>query len=242
MRIKRIKVGQREPKNRLGKRKRRSKWEEEKAKRFYEEGVLARKRMDVRLPRSSERPDCKRLSAPPSEDEILISSLKRANTICTLSRYVSLCTKEKEIEPSAILPFKKKKEKTAREQQVDVVLVDTAGRMQDNKPLMESLSELVHVNKPNLVLFVGEALVGNDGVDQLTKFNASLQQHTPVNEEPRLIDGVMLTKFDTVDDKVGAALSMVYSTGIPILFVGVGQQYSDLKKLNVNTVVNFLMN
>jgi len=53
----------------------------------------------------------------------------------------------------------------------DVVLVDTAGRMQDNEPLMRALSSLIHVNNPNLVLFVGEALVGNDAVDQLVKFN-----------------------------------------------------------------------
>ena len=52
-----------------------------------------------------------------------------------------------------------------------MVLVDTAGRMQDNEPLMRALSSLIHANAPNLVLFVGEALVGNDAVDQLVKFN-----------------------------------------------------------------------
>ncbi|KAJ1479123.1 hypothetical protein T484DRAFT_1815478, partial [Baffinella frigidus] len=49
----------------------------------------------------------------------------------------------------------------------DVVLVDTAGRMQDNEPLMRSLSKLVNLNSPDLVLFVGEALVGNDSIDQV---------------------------------------------------------------------------
>lgn len=53
----------------------------------------------------------------------------------------------------------------------DVVLVDTAGRMQDNEPLMRALSKLVNLNNPDLVLFVGEALVGNDSIDQVTKFN-----------------------------------------------------------------------
>lgn len=53
----------------------------------------------------------------------------------------------------------------------DVVLVDTAGRMQDNEPLMRALSKLINLNQPDLVLFVGEALVGNDAVDQLSKFN-----------------------------------------------------------------------
>jgi hypothetical protein len=57
----------------------------------------------------------------------------------------------------------------------DVVLVDTAGRMQDNEPLMRALSSLISVNDPQLVLFVGEALVGNDAVDQLTKFSRALQ-------------------------------------------------------------------
>ena len=56
----------------------------------------------------------------------------------------------------------------------DVVLIDTAGRMQDNEPLMRALAKLVHTNNPDLVLFVGEMLVGNDAVDQLTKFNQKL--------------------------------------------------------------------
>merc|ERR1711872_706201 len=62
----------------------------------------------------------------------------------------------------------------ARTSKCDVVLVDTAGRMQDNEPLMRSLAKLITVNEPDLVLFVGEALVGNDGVDQLRKFNQAL--------------------------------------------------------------------
>ena len=58
--------------------------------------------------------------------------------------------------------------------------------------------------------------------------------------EPRLVDGIVLTKFDTIDDKVGAALSMVYCTGKPIVFVGTGQKYTNLKRLNVKDVVNLL--
>lgn len=83
----------------------------------------------------------------------------------------------------------------------DVVLIDTAGRMQDNEPLMRALAKLVNVNKPDLVLFVGEALVGNDAVDQLTKFNRCMVDFA-VGEQ-RQIDGIILSKFDTVDDKVG---------------------------------------
>ena len=60
-------------------------------------------------------------------------------------------------------------------------------------------------------------------------------------ENPRTIDGIILTKFDTVDEKVGTALNMVHTTGKPIVFVGVDQKYPHLKKLNVATVINALM-
>jgi hypothetical protein len=90
----------------------------------------------------------------------------------------------------------------AREHAHDVVLVDTAGRMQDNEPLMRALTKLIKTNSPDLVLFVGEALVGNEAVDQLVKFNQALADHTPPGQTPRLIDGILLTKFDTIDDKV----------------------------------------
>ena len=120
----------------------------------------------------------------------------------------------------------------ARDSHIDVVLVDTAGRMQDNEPLMRALAKLIageiwlisniiimdyvlngknqndryilfplSVNAPDLVLFVGEALVGNEAIDQLVKFNAALADHSS-NENPHTIDGIVLTKFDTIDDKV----------------------------------------
>eukprot|EP00253_Pinus_taeda_P000481 PITA_00481 len=122
----------------------------------------------------------------------------------------------------------------------DVVLVDTAGRMQDNEPLMRALSKLININSPDLILFVGEALVGNDAVDQLTKFNQKLADLSN-SANARLIDGILLTKFDTIDDKVGAALSMVYISGAPVMFVGCGQSYTDLKKLNVKSIVKTLL-
>ncbi|XP_069750535.1 signal recognition particle receptor subunit alpha isoform X2 [Narcine bancroftii] len=128
----------------------------------------------------------------------------------------------------------------ARSQSFDVVLVDTAGRMQDNTPLMTALAKLITINMPDLVLFVGEALVGNEAVDQLVKFNQALADHS-VAEKPGLIDGIVLTKFDTIDDKVGAAISMTYITGQPIVFVGTGQTYNDLRSLNAKAVVSALM-
>ena len=121
----------------------------------------------------------------------------------------------------------------------DCVLIDTAGRMQDNEPLMKNLAKLVEVNQPDAIIFVGEALTGNDSVDQLVKFNQALIDYSK-KENPRTIDGILLTKFDTVDDKVGAALTMVYTTGKPIVYVGTGQKYVNLKKLNVNNVLNAL--
>ncbi|CAL8472252.1 g11794 [Coccomyxa elongata] len=132
-------------------------------------------------------------------------------------------------------------QRAAERNHKDVLLVDTAGRMQDNEPLMRALSNLITVNSPDLVLFVGEALVGNDAVDQLTKFNQRLSDLATDAATAHTIDGILLTKFDTIDDKVGAALSMVYTSGAPIMFVGCGQTYVDLKRLNVKSVVRSLL-
>ncbi|KJH42089.1 SRP54-type protein, GTPase domain protein [Dictyocaulus viviparus] len=146
----------------------------------------------------------------------------------------------------------------AIERGIDVVLVDTAGRMQDNEPLMRELakvtylciihyntiihaSQIIRINEPDLVLFVGEALVGNEAVDQLVKFNQALADNATPGSTPRLIDGIVLTKFDTIDDKVGAAVSMTYITGQPIVFVGCGQTYPDLRNLNIGAVVSALL-
>lgn len=131
----------------------------------------------------------------------------------------------------------------ARTKGFDCCLIDTAGRMQDNEPLMKQLAKLIKINEPDLTLFVGEALVGNEAVDQLTKFNNALidngcRGHSSNNSA---INGIILTKFDTIDDQVGAAISMTYITGQPILFVGVGQTYKDLKQLNAKAVVKALM-
>lgn len=129
---------------------------------------------------------------------------------------------------------------SAKRDGLDVILIDTAGRMQDNEPLMRALSKLIHLNKPDLILFVGEALVGNDAVDQASKFNRCLSDLSG-DQTPRLIDGIILTKFDTIDDKVGAAISMAYTTGRPILFVGTGQTYKDLKRVHIKTLIKALL-
>jgi signal recognition particle receptor subunit alpha len=81
----------------------------------------------------------------------------------------------------------------AREQQYDCVLIDTAGRMQNNEPLMKALAKLVSENQPDLVLFVGEALVGNDGIDQLSTFDRALKNYCPPGKNYG-INGIVLTK------------------------------------------------
>lgn len=129
----------------------------------------------------------------------------------------------------------------ARTAGFDVVLIDTAGRMQDNEPLMRSLAKLVAVNEPDRVIFVGEALVGNEAVDQLTRFDRSLKDFSGKAVNARGLDGMLLTKFDTVDGKVGTALTATSVTGLPIYFVGVGQTYTDLKQLRVGRIVDALM-
>ena len=96
------------------------------------------------------------------------------------------------------------------------------------------------MNNPDKIIFVGEALVGNEAVDQLSKFNQALKDFSG-SSHPRTIDGMILTKFDTIDDKVGAALSMTFITGKPILFVGTGQTYTDLRKMNIKSIVHSLL-
>ncbi|KIY43644.1 P-loop containing nucleoside triphosphate hydrolase protein [Fistulina hepatica ATCC 64428] len=129
----------------------------------------------------------------------------------------------------------------AKDNDFDVVLIDTAGRMQDNEPLMRALAKLVALNQPDKIIFVGEALVGNEAVDQLTKFDRSLRDFSSASGQGRGIDGMIVTKWDTVDDKVGAALSMTYVTGQPILFLGCGQTYTDLRQLRVANVVQAIL-
>ena len=109
----------------------------------------------------------------------------------------------------------------AKDAKFDIVLIDTAGRMQDNEPLMRALAKLIRVNEPDLVLFVGEALVGNEAVDQLVKFNQALEDYSN-STKPHVIDGIVLTKFDTIDDKVS------FSNSSQIKEVGAFGEIQDL--------------
>ena len=121
----------------------------------------------------------------------------------------------------------------ATQDQNDVVLIDTAGRMQNNAPLMKALGKLVQENNPDFILFVCEALVGHDGLDQFKMFQQALGYK-------RKLNGLLLTKFDTVSDKVGAALTLTHETGAPIVFCGTGQKYHHLQKLEPASVIKAL--
>ena len=109
---------------------------------------------------------------------------------------------------------------SAKAKNIDVVLVDTAGRMQNKQNLMNELAKVRRVANPHLTLFVGDALAGNDAVDQAKMFQEMLK-----------FDGAVLTKLDT-DAKGGAALSVAFATGRPIVFAGVGQEYTDIMQFN----------
>ena len=153
---------------------------------------------------------------------------------------IDLYQKGKSGEKRDPVPVAKESIIYAKENHYDVVLIDTAGRMQNDDNLMKQIARLVNVVKPDLTVFVAEALVGNNGSDQIQKFDASLKQG--IDGHPGVgIDGIILTKFDTIDDKVGAALTLVYETGHPIIYLGVGQHYRDLRRMNPEFVVSSLL-
>jgi fused signal recognition particle receptor len=103
---------------------------------------------------------------------------------------------------------------------INVVLVDTAGRQVSNKNLMIEMQKIVRVANPDLVIFVGDSLAGNDALNQAKEFHRNVG-----------IDANILTKLDA-DSKGGSALSISYETKKPIIFVGTGQTYDDLKPFN----------
>jgi len=116
----------------------------------------------------------------------------------------------------------------ARARGRDIVLVDTAGRMQTNANLMDEMKKIKRVAQPKMIIFVGDALAGNDAVEQATKFNEAVG-----------IDAAILTKIDA-DAKGGAALSIAYAVGKPVLFVGTGQDYKDLMPFDAKWMVDRL--
>lgn len=116
----------------------------------------------------------------------------------------------------------------ARAQGKELVLIDTAGRMQTNTNLMDEMKKIKRVANPDLVIFVGDALTGNDATEQAVKFNDAID-----------VDGVILTKADA-DSKGGASLSIGYVIKKPILFLGMGQGYDDIVEYDAQWMLNQL--
>jgi fused signal recognition particle receptor len=154
----------------------------------------------------------------------------RAGAIEQIERHaeslgIKLIKHQEGADPAAIvydaIQFAKAKHK-------DVVLADTAGRMHTNINLMDQLRKVCRVNNPNLIIFVDEAIAGNDAVERARLFNDAVT-----------FNGTILTKQDA-DAKGGAAISIAYTTGKPILFLGVGQSYKDLVKFDPNWLLDRL--
>lgn len=116
----------------------------------------------------------------------------------------------------------------AKAKHKDIVLADTAGRMHTNINLMDQLKKVCRVNNPNLIIFVDEAVAGNDAVERAKLFNSAVA-----------FNGSILTKQDA-DAKGGAAISIAYTTGKPVMFLGVGQSYKDLIKFDPNWLLDRL--
>lgn len=117
----------------------------------------------------------------------------------------------------------------ARKNNIDVVLIDTAGRMQTDKDLMGELMKIQRVASPDLTIFVGDSLAGNDALQQASEFGMYVK-----------IDGVILTKVDA-DAKGGSAISISSALRKPIFFLGVGQGYDDLVPFDPNWVIENIL-
>ncbi|MCD6477425.1 MAG: signal recognition particle-docking protein FtsY [Candidatus Aenigmarchaeota archaeon] len=117
----------------------------------------------------------------------------------------------------------------AKARGIDVVLADTAGRSHTNKNLMDELKKICRVNNPDLKILVVDSLTGNDAVEQAKAFENAIG-----------IDAIIMTKMD-VNEKGGAALSVAHTIKKPILYIGVGQNYKDLKKFDPEKIIKNLL-
>lgn len=118
--------------------------------------------------------------------------------------------------------------KYAQTNNIKVGLIDTAGRMYTKANLMKEMEKVIRVSQPNMKIFVGEAITGNDAIEQAKIFAETIG-----------IDGIILSKAD-VDEKAGTILSVSYITKKPIYYLGVGQTYNDLKPFTKDTVLKNL--
>ncbi|MEM3791449.1 MAG: signal recognition particle-docking protein FtsY [Candidatus Micrarchaeaceae archaeon] len=116
----------------------------------------------------------------------------------------------------------------AKAKGIKVVLIDTAGRQETNRNLIEEMRKISRVAKPDIKIFVGESISGNAIVEQIKAFNEAIG-----------VDGVILTKMDC-DSKGGATLSILASSPSPILFIGNGESYDAIKKYDPNEVIGYI--
>jgi len=117
----------------------------------------------------------------------------------------------------------------AKAHRINAVLIDTAGRMQNNKNLLEEMRKIVRVTSPDLTILVVDALTGNDAVEQGKVFSEAVK-----------IDGIILAKLDA-DVKGGSAISLSYIMGKPVAMVGTGQKYDDLEPFQAESIVKNLI-
>jgi fused signal recognition particle receptor len=119
--------------------------------------------------------------------------------------------------------------KYAKAKGIDVVLIDSAGRQETNRNLIEQLKKIERVAQPDLKIFVGEGISGNALLSQVSEFHKAIG-----------LDGVILTKMD-VDAKGGTVISIKRATGVPILYLGVGQGYDDLVAFDSSYIAKRIM-
>lgn len=112
---------------------------------------------------------------------------------------------------------------------ISVVLIDSAGRQETNKSLMEEIKKMVRVNKPDIKIFVGESTAGNALLNQVKEFNEALK-----------LDGIILTKLDC-DAKGGNTISILSETSVPVLFFGTGEKYTDLLVYDPDFIVDSIL-
>ncbi|MDP3918471.1 MAG: signal recognition particle-docking protein FtsY [Nanoarchaeota archaeon] len=118
--------------------------------------------------------------------------------------------------------------KFGKQKGLDVVLIDTAGRQHSNINLRDEMKKIIRVVEPDLKVYVGEMIAGNDCIEQIQEFDKAID-----------IDGVILSKAD-IDEKGGTAISVSYVTKKPILYLGIGQDYGDLKEFNKEDILKTL--
>lgn len=112
---------------------------------------------------------------------------------------------------------------------IDVVLIDTAGRIETSSNLMAELQKICKVTNPDLKIFVGDALTGNALISQVKLFNEKVG-----------IDAAVLNKIDA-DVKGGAAVSVTHISKKPIIFIGTGQDYEDLQSFIPEKIIDNIL-